>query len=418
MNSRRESRFRRRKDRAPSRRERARKAGGPREEPGRAGHAPEISESYGAIFLCFLFLASLGTVMVFSTTAPLTVGETIPPHFLRHLSAVLVGGGLALVASRFPLRLWHRFAYPLWVLVVVLLVLTLVVGVRVNGAQRWLPIPGTGILFQPAELAKFATVMVVAVVLARREGHAAVAISRFGVAIVLAGVPAALCLMQPDLGNAVLLLGLAGLLLFVAGAPVRALAAPAVLASMGIAAYSLLNPYAFRRWIGFLDPWRTSLEQGYQLVQSFVAFGRGGLFGVGLGDGRQKLFYLPEAHTDFILAVIAEELGLVGVLLVLGAFAALLVAGVRIALRCRQRFAMLLAFGMTGLIAVPALVNAAVVMGLAPTKGLTLPFLSYGRSSLLVCCVTLGVLASVARSQAQAERSAGNGSHPRGLVQA
>jgi cell division protein FtsW len=308
---------------------------------------------------------------------------------------------------------WHALALPLWAFVLLLLTVTLFAGVRVNGAQRWLPILGTGITFQPAELAKLATVMAVAVALSRRDGHAPVPISRFGVAIALAGVPAALCMFQPDLGNAVLLLGLTGLLLFTAGAPLRALAAPAALASVGVAAYSFLNPYAFRRWIGFLKPWDTSQEQGYQLVQSFVAFARGGLSGAGLGDGRQKLFYLPEAHTDFILAVISEELGLLGVLVVLGAFAALLVVGVRIALRCRQRFAMLLAFGMTGLLTVPALVNAAVVMGVAPTKGLTLPLLSYGRSSLLICCVTIGVLIGVARSQT----SAGKGAVSRGLVQ-
>jgi cell division protein FtsW len=355
--------------------------------------------------------------MVFSTTAPLSVGEPIPPHFLRHLGAVLVGALLALLVSRLPLQVWHGLALPLWALVVGLLAVTLRAGVEVNGAQRWLAIPGTGSAFQPAELAKFATVLAIAVVLSRREGHAAVPISRFGLAIFLAGLPAALCIFQPDLGNAVLLLGLAGLLLFAAGAPLRALVAPATLATVGVAAYSLLNTYALRRWIGFLDPWETSQEQGYQLVQSFVAFGRGGLLGVGLGDGRQKLFYLPEAHTDFILAAIAEELGLIGVLVVLGAFAALLIAGVRIALRCRQRFAMLLAFGMTGLLTVPALINAAVVMGVAPTKGLTLPFLSYGRSSLIVSCVAVGVLLSVARSPASAHRGAAKGANPRGLVQ-
>src|SRR5690606_35468491 len=127
------------------------------------------------------------------------------------------------------------------------------------------------------------------------------------------------------------------------------------------------NPYALDRVIGFLRPWATAHSQGYQLVQSFVAFGRGGLFGEGIGNGLQKLHYLPEAHTDFILSVIAEELGLAGVLVVVGAFTALLVAGVRIALRTRQRFAMLLAFGMTALIAVPALLNGMVVMGLVPT---------------------------------------------------
>jgi cell division protein FtsW len=378
----------------------------------------ESTDLSAAVLTCVIILAGLGTVMIFSTTAPLSAGEPIPPHFVRHLSAVLVGGVLALLASRLPVRVWHATALPLWILVLGLLVATLLFGDRVNGAQRWLAIPGTGAAFQPAELAKFATVMAVAVVLSRRDGHAPVPVSRFGIAIALAGVPAALCLLQPDLGNAVLLLGLAGLLLFAAGAPLRALAGPAVLACIGVGVYSAANPYALRRWIGFLNPWATSQEQGYQLVQSFVAFGRGGLFGVGLGDGRQKLFYLPEAHTDFILAVISEELGLIGVLVVLGAFAALLIAGVRIALRCRQRFAMLLAFGMTGLLTVPALINAAVVMGLAPTKGLTLPLLSYGRSSLLACCVAVGVLMSVARSQTSARRHAVKGADPRGLVQA
>ncbi len=389
-----------------------------RDRRGQAERTSERADVSGAVLACVILLAGLGTVMIFSTTAPLSPGESIPPHFVRHLSAVLVGGVLALVASRIPLRAWHALALPFWALVLGLLAITLLTGVRVNGAQRWLSIPGTGSAFQPAELAKLATVMAVAMVLSRRDGHAQVPPSRFGVAIALAGVPAALCLFQPDLGNAVLLLGLAGLLLFAAGAPLRALAGPAVLAGAGVAAYSAANPYALRRWIGFLNPWDTSQEQGYQLVQSFVAFGRGGLFGVGLGDGRQKLFYLPEAHTDFILAVISEELGLIGVLVVLGAFAALLVAGVRIALRCRQRFAMLLAFGMTGLITVPALINAAVVMGVAPTKGLTLPLLSYGRSSLLVSCLAVGVLMSVVRSQATAERHAFKGANPRGLVQA
>jgi cell division protein FtsW len=133
-------------------------------------------------------------------------------------------------------------------------------------------------------------------------------------------------------------------------------------------------------------------------VQSFVAFGRGGIAGVGIGDGRQKLYYLPEAHTDFILSVIAEEAGLIGVLIVLGGFAALLVSGLRIALAAKHRFPLLLAFGMTALLTVPALLNAAVVMGCLPTKGLTLPFLSYGRSSLVISCLAVGILFSVARA--------------------
>jgi cell division protein FtsW len=197
----------------------------------------------------------------------------------------------------------------------------------------------------------------------------------------------------------VLLIGLTVLLLFVAGADLRPLLAIGALGAVFVAIYTAIRPYALRRVLGFLDPWSRSSAEGFQLVQSFVAFGRGGLHGVGIGDGRQKLFYLPEAHTDFILSVIAEETGLLGVLAVLGAFAAVLVAGLRIALAAKQRFALLLAFGMTALLTVPALLNAAVVMGCIPTKGLTLPFLSYGRSSLAVSCLAVGILFAVARAR-------------------
>ena len=227
-------------------------------------------------------------------------------------------------------------------------------------------------MLQPGEFAKFAAVLAVAAVLSRRDVRTGVALRRIVAVALLGALPAGLLVLQPDLGNAVLLLGLSGLLLFVAGMDLRLLAAPALVGGVGVAVYVASHDYAWGRVVGFLHPWKTAHEQGYQLVQSFVAFGRGGLLGTGVGGGLQKLHYLPEAHTDFILAVIAEELGLAGVLVVLGAFAALLFAGVRLALRTRQRFAMLLAFGMTALLVVPAVMNCAVVMGLVPTKGLTL----------------------------------------------
>ena len=190
----------------------------------------------------------------------------------------------------------------------------------------------------------------------------------------------------------------------------------ALLSAGGVAAYVAARPYAFARWKGYLAPWQHSRDEGFQLVQSFVAFGRGGTFGVGLGDGSQKLFYLPEAHTDFILSVVAEALGLVGVCLVLGAFAALVLAGGRVASRAGNPFAMLLAFGMTGLIAVPAAVNAAVVTGLLPTTGFTLPFLSFGGTSLLACAFAVGVLLRVGAHDATPPRARVGSATPRGLV--
>jgi len=228
--------------------------------------------------------------------------------------------------------------------------------------------------------------------------------------------PTALLLLQPDFGNAVVLVALGGLVLFVAGVSLRRLVMPAVGAAVAAGVYIALHPYALARLRGFADPWKTAGREGFQLVQSFVAFGRGGSFGVGLGDGRQKLFYLPEAHTDFVLSVVAEELGLVGVLVVLGAFAALVVAGTRIAQRASDPFCQLLAFGMTAMIAVPAAVNAAVVMGLLPTTGFTLPFLSFGANSLVFCAVGIGILLRIGSHEGAPPRHRVAHAAPRGLL--
>jgi len=210
-------------------------------------------------------------------------------------------------------------------------------------------------------------------------------------------IPAGLLLLQPDLGNAVVLISLSAFLLYIAGTPWPRFVLPGIAGIILLSAYIVNNEYAWRRIMGFLDPFRERAGPGWQLVQSYVAFGHGGLFGQGLGNGRQKLSYLPEVHTDFVLALIAEELGLIGVLCVFGAFAALWVTGTRVARRATDRFDMLCAIGMVALLTIPAFLNGAVVMGLVPTKGLTLPFLSYGRTSLIVSCVALGILPGVAR---------------------
>jgi cell division protein FtsW len=191
---------------------------------------------------------------------------------------------------------------------------------------------------------------------------------------------------------------------------------PAAGAVVCAAGYIAARPYALARLRGFLDPWATAQREGFQLVQSFVAFARGGTLGVGFGDGRQKLFYLPEAHTDFVLSVVAEELGLVGVLVILGAFAALVVAGTRIAGRARDPFSQLLAFGMTALIAIPAIINAAVVMGLLPTTGFTLPFISFGANSLIVCSIAIGILLRVASHEVPVRRRRVADASHRGLL--
>ncbi len=361
----------------------------------------------GGVMLPALLLISFGVLMSYSTTATLDLEERIPPLFLNHIGALLSGVIAAAIAYRTPLSLWRKLALPLWAFSVLLLGLTWVLGIEVNGAARWLAVPGTGIRFQPAEIAKFTTLIAVAAVISRRDGHEELSNRRAMTAAALALPTMALLIAQPDLGSTIVTVALVALLLVVGGTRLARLVVPGALVVAGVVLYIAHNAYALRRVTGFIDPWANRLGEGYQLVQSMVAFGRGGLFGVGIGNGQQKLKYLPEAHTDFILSLVAEELGLVGVLVVLGAFAALLIAGTRIARSTVQRFDLLVAFGMTALLTLPAIINAAVVMGLMPTKGLTLPFLSYGRTSLIVSCVALGLLLGVARESNRATGGAG-----------
>lgn len=349
------------------------------------------------LLLSALVLIGLGVVMSYSTTAPLSINQAIPPLFVNHMSALAVGLMAATAAAFVPLSIWHRIALPVWFVGVLLLFATFLFGVEVNGAQRWLTIPGLDFRFQPVEPVKFATVLAVAAVIAPQDGRTGLSRGRALMAAAVALPSVLFLLLQPDLGNAVLLAMLVVLLLVVAGAPIRTLIVPGLTGLAGIALYIFSNPYAMRRITGFHNPWEDALGSGFQLVQSFVAFNQGGLAGVGIGNGKQKLFYLPEAHTDFILSLVAEELGLIGALFVLGAFAALLISGTRIARRASSRFALLFAFGATALLTVPAVLNAAVVMGLMPTKGLTLPFLSYGGTSLVLCCTILGALLGISR---------------------
>ncbi len=362
-----------------------------------ASPRPQINSVDPGISISTALLISIGVVMSYSATAALALDSNIPPLFFDHLIGLTIGLAAAAGAYALPALALRRLAMPLWLFTVAMLLFTLAFGFEVNGAQRWLEFPGTQFRFQPGELAKCATLIAVAAWLSRKDDRRELSTRRSVEAAGIALLPAGLLLLQPDLGNAVVLVLLAAILLFIAGTPWPRFVLPGIAGVALVSAYVVTNEYAWRRVLGFLDPFRERHGSGWQLVQSYVAFGQGGLFGQGLGNGRQKLQYLPEVHTDFVLALIAEELGLIGVLFVLGAFAALWVTGTRVARRARDRFDLLCAFGMVTLLTVPAFLNGAVVMGLVPTKGLTLPFLSYGRTSLVVSCVALGILLGVAR---------------------
>jgi cell division protein FtsW len=355
------------------------------------------------ITLSSLMLILIGVVMSYSATAALALDTPFPPLFVDHVTGLMAGLLLGAIAYWAPPNVMRRLALPAWAVGVLLLLLTLAVGTKVNGAQRWLVIPGVGFRFQPGELVKCVTLIAVADWLSRRQDRRELTTLRTIQAAALASIPAGLLVLQPDFGNAVVLIALTALLLFIAGTPLLRFVVPGIVGTAFVCVYIAFNPYALRRVLAFLDPFGDSLGAGWQLVQSYLAFGQGGLLGTGLGNSRQKLDYLPEAHTDFVLALIAEELGLLGVLFVLGCFAALWIAGTRVARRAQNKFDVLCGFAMVALLTIPAFLNASVVMGLVPTKGLTLPFLSYGRTSLVVCCLALGILLGVARRHPQAQ---------------
>lgn len=315
----------------------------------------------------------------------------------KHLSALAVALVAGVVAFLVRTEFWRRAAPLLMLAALVLLALVLVAGIEVNGSRRWLAVGGLRV--QPSELAKLCIAIFTAAFIARHReqpgGARVAAVPAAALALV-----SALLLLEPDLGAALVAAGVVVALLLLGGLRMAHLVigAAAVLALAALAV--LAADYRLERLLAFVDPWSDPHGGGYQSIQAFIAFGRGGLFGVGLGAGIQKLFYLPHVTNDFLLAVVGEELGLAGTLTVMALFAVLLWRGFAIAARARAQgwfFESLLAAGMALLLAVQAVINIGVNLGLLPTKGLTLPLMSYGGSSLVVCCMAAGILLAVDR---------------------
>jgi cell division protein FtsW len=345
--------------------------------------------------LVTLGLVAFGLVMVYSaTSAAAALGDGNPMEYLQRQAVYAVlGVTLMAAASRVD---YHRLRYlapPLLVAALGLCAAVLVVAPEINGARRWFLLGPAS--FQPSELAKLALCLFAAAYLARRRPPRTVGelLRPLGF---LTLVLSALILLEPDLGTTITLFGMVLAILLVAGTPVRLLALVSAFAAVAAGAAIWAEPYRRERFFSFLDPWSDAQGSGFQIVQAMIGIGSGGVTGSGLGEGVQKVLYLPEAHTDMIFAVIGEELGLVGSALVIGAFAAFAIAGFRIALRCRDPFGKLLAAGITALVCGQATVNLAAVLGIAPLTGIPLPFVSYGGSSLVVLLAGVGVLLNIA----------------------
>ena len=349
------------------------------------------------LVLTTLALVAFGMVMVYSaTSASAAIGGGNSMYYLKRQGLfALVGLVLLVIARKWNYRSLRNGAGVLVIATMVLLCYALVGGQSINGARRWIALGG--ITFQPSEVAKLALCVWVALYLTRRPVPRTLAELSKPIGLVTA-LFCALIIAEPDLGTVITLCVMVGAMLLVAGAPMRLLGAASGIAVTLMLFSIWFEPYRRTRIFSFIDPWHDAQGAGFQTVQAMIGLGSGGIFGVGLGQGVQKVFYLPEAHTDMIFAIIGEELGLVGVTLVLAAYTAFGWAGLRIALRCRDPFGKALAVGITTIVCGQAALNLAAVVGLAPLTAIPLPLVSYGGTSVVVILASVGILLNIGRS--------------------
>lgn len=364
----------------------------------RAKTAKPLPQTYDVhLLFAVLFLVGIGIVMVYSASSAVALkryGSDF--YFLKKQALFSLLGIVALVVcSHVPYRVYRVLTYPLLLLALVLLIAVLVtgLGITAGGSTRWLRLGPLS--FQPAEAARLALIVYLAYSLSKKqEGLRTLSIG-FVPHLLMLALFAVPLLMQPDFGSVVILGVLAWLMMFVAGVPLRYLLG-ALLALLPAAYFLMITAtYRIKRLLSFLDPWQYPQGEGYQIIHSLMAFGTGGMWGAGIGNGYQKLFYLPEPHTDFIFAVIGEELGFWGVMFILGLYTLVIWRGIRIACRCQESFGMLMATGITAAVGLQVSINIGVALGMLPTKGLTLPFLSYGGTSLLLNMACIGMLMNI-----------------------
>lgn len=360
------------------------------------------------LLLAMFVLVSVGIVMVASSSITFAAQHGDGLFFLkRHVFYLAISVALGLLVLHIPMGFWYR--YSAWLLggSVLLLVLVLIPGIgrEVNGSRRWLPLGA--LTLQVSEVVKLTMVVFTAAYLQRRQTQLKEQWQGFAKPLVVLGGLVLLLLLQPDFGSSVVLAGTVLAMLFLAGVRLWQFLLLVTVGLIGLVVIAIASPYRVERLVTYLDPWADQFDSGYQLTQSLIAFGRGEWLGVGLGNSVQKLFYLPEAHTDFVFAIFAEEFGWLGVLVVVAVFVVMVVrifGNGRRAAKRQDWFGAHVAFGIGILIAGQAFINIGVTSGLLPTKGLTLPFVSYGGTSLLVCSVMLAMVLRIGIEMEQMAR--------------
>ena len=357
-----------------------------------------------------LLLIGLGLVMVASSSIAIADRQFQEPlhYFWRQSFAVAIGLCLIATVLNIPLSIWEFLSVPLLVLGLLLLLLVLIPGVgrEVNGSTRWISVGS--LAFQASEPVKFCVIAYLAGYMVRHGEHVRNNFAGFIRPICVLTIVAGLLLLEPDYGSCVVLFATALGMLFMGGVPLGRFFAWVMAAISVLASLAVLSPYRMQRLMSFSDPWQDPFNTGFQLTQALIAFGRGDWFGVGLGSSVQKLFYLPEAHTDFVFSVFAEEFGLLGAVILVLLFGFLVwrafVIG-HVAERMGRLFAAYLAYGIGLIIGIQALINMGVNLGVLPTKGLTLPLISYGCNSMIISCLLLGILLRVEVENRQTKRS-------------
>lgn len=339
-------------------------------------------------------LVLFGLVSVFTASAAQALADSGNSFaiVIKQALAAVIGFFLLGWTVRVPFHRWQQWAYPIAVGAIILLGLTMVAGTTVNGSERWIALP-FGFQFQPSDLAKISAIILLAQMVSQKR----LLTPHLFVNLPLVGLMFLLIYQQPNLSVSLIIAALTGTMLFIGGLPLHFFAICIPIGSWVVYQKIMQTPYQKRRIDGWLDPWKDPMDTGYNLIQSYFAISGGGLFGVGLGESIQKLYYLPFQYTDFIFSVICEEWGFIGAMLVLGLFAMLGWRGFAIALNCPHRFGQMLAFGLTLGICLQALINICVTTGIFPVTGVTLPLISYGGTSMLLTLVMIGMLLNISR---------------------
>jgi len=369
-------------------------------------HSRDLSISRGPVDIPFmlitLLLLTIGVVMVLSASyasayydVTNVTGGNATYYFARQLVFAVLGVGVMYLASRFPLTFYRRFSFLILGIAIVLLLAVLVVGTKVNGARRWILIGGQSI--QPSEIAKIGVILVFSTLICRYKNL--MGTFKYGVVpfVAILAVIVGLLFLEPHLSASIIIIALGAIMMFIGGARLFWFVGGLVgVGGLFTLAVTVLQ-YSSERISAWRDPFADTGDTGYQIVQSLYAIGSGGLFGLGLGQSRQKYLYLPEEHNDFIFSVICEELGFIGATLILALFAILVIRGYWIALHARDRYSFLVCTGVTSLLAIQVILNVAVCTNLVPCTGISLPFFSYGGSALLIQLGEMGIILSVSR---------------------